>query len=204
MFEIDFEVHGVESELSNILLDIRYLCRKFFNPAEKESVSTDEASSCHSRVCIILQRLLQVPLLSKPESEEAKISECCRCAAAIYIFLPFENHYPDPRIMINSLLHKLKSNLGSIVQRLESSPLLPWFLSVGGVAAEDLPERDWFVGHLGDVMNAFGLKIWPALRDCLTMVLWKAKVCDGPFLRLWDETALHVGLSTTPHVFSLV
>ena len=199
---LDFETYGVHQDVSNLLLEIRHLSRYFSTQSNK----TSESADIHSKVCSILGRLLQPTKDSDPESHVTRITTCCRFAASIFVFFPFENHYPDPTLFLNSLVHKLQSALLSIAPcSLDGNKLLAWLLSIGGVAAVSLPsERDWFVCHLAECAAELDLKSWDKMKSCLENVLWIDAIDDSPFRQLWDEVLVSVTRLTTQEPFCTI
>jgi hypothetical protein len=203
---LDFEEHGISKNISDILLEIRYLSRFF--PTQSDEIASPilEDLDIHSTVCSILQRLLQTEPDTNPGSRTACITECCRFAAAIFLLFPFENHYPDPTRLVNSLVHKLQNALGSIVPcTLNGNKLLAWLFSIGGVAALNLPaERDWFVSHLTELAAELGLISWGEVKSYLKMVVWIDAMDDEPFHQLWKEVLIDVTRMTTKEPFCAV
>jgi hypothetical protein len=201
-----FEEYGVCKKISDILLEIRYLSRFF--PVQPEDISCPgfDHLDLHSKICLILQRLLQTETDAEAGSQAACITECCRFAAAIFLFLPFDNHYPDPTLLNNSLVHKLQIALGKITPCSSNrNKLLVWLFSVGGVAALNLPaERDWFVGHLAELITKLELKSWDEIKSCLEMVIWINAMGDEPFHQLWNEVLLNVTRTTIKEPFCAV
>ena len=146
-----------------------------------------------------MQRLLQMEPGDESGSLAAHITECCRLAAALFLFFLFENHRPDSTRLINSLVHKLQTALSSILTSTRSgNTLMIWLLSVGGVAALNLPaERDWFVSHLAELAAELELKSWDEMNSCLRVVVWIDVMDNYPFLKLWEEILVNVSRATT-------
>jgi hypothetical protein len=203
---LEFKMYGVHEDVSRMLLKIRYLSRYFPTQLDGTSRPILEDLDIHSEVCSLLGRLLQRTKDANPESHAARITTCCRLAASIFLFFPFENHYPDPTLLLHSLLHKLQSVLGSIVSwSLDGHRLLAWLLSVGGVAAVNLPtERDWFVSHLAECADVLDFKSWVEMKNCLEKVLWIDAIDDSPFRQLWDEVLVSVTRLTTQVPFCAI
>ena len=186
---LDFNAFGVEKTVSNLMIEIRYLCLVF---SRKTLQRNDAVSSVdvHSIVNSIGQRLLHIqPLASMdPGSSSARITESCKFAALLFLFLPFDNHWPDPTLVINSFLHKLKSALCSLVPGCGiENQLHVWLLAVGGAVAVTLPEREWFVRHLVAVAADLELKCWDDMERCLERVIWIEDFDDARFHQLWKE-----------------
>jgi hypothetical protein len=191
---LDFDEYGICKNISDILLEVRYISRFFPTHLDDTSSSNSNDLDIHSTICSILQRLLQTEPNTDAGPRAACITQCCRFGAAIFLLFPFENHYPDPTRLINSLVHKLQNALESIVPFLLNVNKLPvWLFSVGGVAALNLPaERAWFVGHLTELAVELRLVSWDEGKSCLEMVVWIDAMDDQPFHQLWKEVLINV------------
>jgi hypothetical protein len=186
---VDFDTYGICKSVSDILLEIRYLSHFVSTQSHDIASPILEDLDIPSKVHSILQRLLQTKPYTDPGSHAACITECCRFTAMIFLLLAFENQYLDPTLLIDFLVHKLQTSLGSILpcSLNGSNKLLAWILSVGGVAALNLPtERDWFVSHLAESAAELNLKSWDEVKSCLEAVIWIDTIDDYPVSRLWE------------------
>ena len=175
-----FERAGVSKAHAKIMREIRYMTYE---------VALHWPSNSAPTYCSdVLVRLLGLP----PPVEEgplvASVSECCRIATTVLLFLPFINDYPNPTLMINVQLHKLKAALENLLLFAPLNSLLPWLLGVGGIYAAE-PERSWFVGQLLIVASDLDIKSWEDFRPHLVKVIWVEFFCASPFRELWDEVA---------------
>jgi hypothetical protein len=163
---------------------MRFWCGLFSAP-----ISGDRILNCdiHSSLCALLQRLLDVDVISEG-SRAASISDATRWAAVLFSFLPFTLHWPDPTLTIRTFLCKLICALCQVVPSSGAeNPLIVWLLAVGGATAYKMPEREWFVDHLVVVTATMELQSWEEMRSCLQKVLWIDTHLDRPFKKLWDE-----------------
>lgn len=71
--------------------------------------------------------------------------------------------------------------------------LLIWILVLGAIAAEQNPERPWFVAALGNELRRASILYWEMLRDKLKEVLWFDRACEQAGRRLWAEIELFFG-----------
>jgi hypothetical protein len=203
---LDFEEYGVPKEVSDILMEIRHLSRCFPTQSDGGSSPVVEGLYVHAEVCSLHGRLLQAKPSHDTDSQAGCITECCRLAASIFLFFPFENHYPDPTLLLNSLIHKLQTALSRIVPySLGRNKLLAWLLSVGGVAASNLPaERDWFISHLAESVAELELKTWDDMRSRLQQVIWIDAIDESPFRQLWEEVLISATCLTTQDPFCAI
>ncbi|KAJ5209936.1 Protein of unknown function DUF3468 [Penicillium cf. griseofulvum] len=118
--------------------------------------------------------------------------EVCRLAALIFgvgvLFpIPAQN---TPLNRLARLIHSLLLQPSS--SELWSSPSirlpLIWVLTLGGIAANDTPERAWFASALGDIARRTGLSSWASIKSILGSMLWYDVACDLAAETLWQET----------------
>jgi hypothetical protein len=206
----EFGVYGVRKDVSDILMEIGYLSRYFSSQSNGKGVSWSSANSSGKSIhCItasILGRLLQLNLDQDLEGLSTPIDNCCRWAASIFIFLPFDNHFPDPTLVLNSLVHRLQTSLNYIAPRtLEGTKLLAWILSVGGIASANLPtERDWFVSQLAETTVELGVKTWDDMEKSLKNVVWIDGIDESPFRQLWEEALIRITCPTLQDPFGAI
>jgi hypothetical protein len=70
---------------------------------------------------------------------------------------------------------------------------LLWILVLGGIAAQDTPERLWFAKCLGMLVAAMGISEWTEVQLIMSGFLWLDSACDGGGWLLWREVE-HVGV----------
>jgi len=175
------EAYGICKKISDILLEFQYLSRSFRAPSDNIARPILKDLDINNTV-LVLQRLLQTQPDADPGSYAVRITECCRFAGAILLVLPFKHGFLDPTLLINSLIHKLRTALGSIAPYLlnRNNKLLVWIFSVGSIAALNLPaERYWFVSHLAELVAELEFKSWDEMKSCLEMVVWVNSIDDS-------------------------
>jgi hypothetical protein len=175
---------GIDIRMVNLMNEIRNFSRKFLQPVIKDST----ADEIHSDVNSILQRLLYLKFAPDENGVSVWMSEACRYASAIFLFLPFDCHFPNPALVLNSLLHKLKSALNNMVtfQGVDCH-LMVWLLVMGGAISLNTAERGWFIGFLVPTVTELGLNLWEDMKQVLERVLWVQTIDDLKFQQLWEE-----------------
>ncbi|CAG8910204.1 unnamed protein product [Penicillium egyptiacum] len=119
--------------------------------------------------------------------------EACRLAALVFgvgVIFPI----PAQNTPLNTLAGLIQSVLLQPTSSdLWSSPStrlpLIWVLTLGGIAANDAPERAWFASALGDITRRTGLHSWASVKSVLTSMLWYEAACDTAAETLWQENA---------------
>ncbi|KAJ5355643.1 Protein of unknown function DUF3468 [Penicillium concentricum] len=119
--------------------------------------------------------------------------EACRLAALIFgvgVLFPI----PAQNTPLNNLARLIWSLLiQPSSSELWSSPStrlpLIWVLTLGGIAANDAPERAWFASALGDVARRTGLNSWASIKSIIGSMLWYDAACDLAAETLWHENA---------------
>jgi hypothetical protein len=129
----DFESLGVSPPFAIMVRGIQLAIRRV-----DIAINSESPYFCSGQ---LTHQLLYLPSPSDEGPLTRSISEACRWSCALAAFLPFVKAYPNPSLLINSVLHKLKASLADM---LEVAPpdhaLLPWLFSVGGLVAVP-PER---------------------------------------------------------------
>jgi hypothetical protein len=173
-----FQTYGVEEKLCGLLFEVNLLTMQV-------SLNTDsslalEGSILLSRLTSVLQRLLQFSIPDRLSSTD-NLSESCRHAGALHILFPLMGRYPDPTLMVNALVHKLKSSLVEYILSSDANPVLLWCLAVGAVSAYKMPEADWFIGNLVKTVAEMDIENWDEMRNYLIGVMSHAVFCDDSF-----------------------
>ncbi|KAK3074390.1 hypothetical protein LTR53_003253 [Teratosphaeriaceae sp. CCFEE 6253] len=121
----------------------------------------EEANLILSYLCSVLERLLQMSRFPANDSPIPGLSQSCRLAGCLHVFTPMSGYFPDPTLMLHTLVRDLKSSLTHMIGAVGTrSELLLWLLSVGGITAHSMPERSWFVGHLVVVITDLNIRSW--------------------------------------------
>ncbi|CAI7617132.1 unnamed protein product [Penicillium crustosum] len=119
--------------------------------------------------------------------------EACRLAALIFgvgVLFPI----PAQNTPLNTLARRIQSVLlqpssrGLWTSSSTRCPLI-WILTLGGIAANDTPERAWFASALGDTARKTGLNSWANVKSVLGSMLWYDAACDAAGEALWQENA---------------
>lgn len=194
---IKFEDFIDDHESLTTLNDARNYCHHLGAVGKNHSRNMSGMNSLHSRCGWHLRRLLQ----KAPPGSRPPLTECCRYATAIFIFFGFVNHFPDPTLLINTILHKLKDSLSDV---LPCSPaenvLVLWLLMIGGAASWKLPaERAWFLSFMIDTATELELNSWDKVKDSMRRVMWIEGMNESPFMQLWED-AKHIANTETTQV----
>jgi hypothetical protein len=64
-----------------------------------------------------------------------------------------------------------------------------WALFLAGIAAEDMPERPWFVERLRRLLALASVSRWSEIKRVVVLFLWSNSVCDEGGMNLWDIVA---------------
>ncbi|KAJ5853208.1 hypothetical protein N7534_005751 [Penicillium rubens] len=126
--------------------------------------------------------------------------EACRLAALVFgvgVIFPI----PAQDTPLNTLARLIRSVLLQPTSTdLWSSPStrlpLIWVLTLGGIAANGIPERAWFASALGDITRRTGLNSWASVKAVLASMLWYDAACDTAAETLWQENASRYGYAS--------
>ena len=177
---------GVDVITANVLHEVQRLSRLY--TATLEYGTPQEAITVLSYLCSILDRLMQLGKTCSEDSPVPGLSQSCRMAGVLHVFAPMSAYFPDPTIMLHTLVRDLKQSLTYMIRALGTqNHLLLWLLCVGGITAHSMPERLWFVGHLVVVVGDLAIHNWEEMRQYLVKLAFHDNFCDISFHALWDE-----------------
>ncbi|KAL9079682.1 MAG: hypothetical protein Q9157_001459 [Trypethelium eluteriae] len=183
---VDPELYDATETRNMILKEANHMSHMF--TITVTSSSTEEGLSVLNHLSSLMQALFQ--LSPRPETDPviSRLLESCRYAAVLHVFFPLCGYYPDPTLMVNTIVHDLKASLDiyTIFLTLHTDLVL-WMFFVGGVSAWNMPERNWFVDHLVVITQDLEVITWEHVRTRLTDVVWYAVFCEDSFRRLWQE-----------------
>ncbi|OQE27135.1 hypothetical protein PENFLA_c006G04530 [Penicillium flavigenum] len=161
------------------------------NSTKDVSLLTDQRNiTQHTLLCLSPASDLHA-FFSHPT--HAATYEACRLAALVFgvgVIFPI----PAQNTPLNTLARLIRSVLLQPTSTdLWSSPStrlpLIWVLTLGGIAANDTPERAWFASALGDITRRTGLNSWASVKAVLASMLWYDAACDTAAETLWQENA---------------
>ncbi|KAK3675949.1 hypothetical protein LTR78_004141 [Recurvomyces mirabilis] len=185
--EKDLREFGVDTATANVLHEVQRLSRNYSSIVNFGT--PNEATKVLSGLCSVLEKLLQMSRFSSNDSPIPGLSQSCRLAGCLHVFTPLSGYFPDPTLMLHTLVRDLKSSLTHLIGAVGTkSHLLLWLLFVGGNTAHSMmPERSWFVGHLVVVVTDLRIRTWQEVRQYLVQLAFHDNFCDITFGKLWDE-----------------
>ena len=183
--------------------DLKHLTTQFAKSTD--AIPADNFIQVFTDLCSVMQRLLiRIDLQSTssnptalstptalptsttpafPYFEEAKIYKACCTASALFVLAPLRNVFPDPSLLVNDLVQRLRNEVCNIIYSVNSqnlsasstptypdipflssgiieailpwpTPLL-WLLSVGAFSSiSQSAEHRWFLGQLRDLLHS--------------------------------------------------
>jgi len=144
-----------------------------------------------TRMCNLLSYLLSIqPILNDSLRYYATlVSESMRLSTLLHVFTPWRGLAPDGSITINHLLHQLISCLKLILSTPGWSPnmVMLWMFCTGAVAADNMPERSWFVGHLVEMIEVMEVGNWQEMKGLVSRVIWHERLNTRTYTKLWGE-----------------
>lgn len=128
------------------------------------------------------------------DSTQVITYEACRVACGIFavgVIFPIPAHCTP--------LGRLAHQLQALLQDHEASDLwtsphtriaLLWILTLGGIAATEMPERPFFVSALRQTLRRSAITSWQGLKGVLEMMLWYDGACDESAEALFREASI--------------
>ncbi|GFF36945.1 hypothetical protein IFM58399_04723 [Aspergillus lentulus] len=189
---------GFTLEMADVFQALRVYTNIVIEHIKVSHPNPDLSLLCDQRNLVQYQ-LLNLPSARSltswfPHPHHQTIYEACRLAALIYavgVTFPLPSQCsPLPRLA--TLLQE------TLQQTAAATPLwthpqaqvaLLWALTLGGIAAENRPERAWFVQTLAQAAANNRIYSWPELKSVLEFMLWYDTACDRAGYTLWLEVA---------------
>jgi len=139
---------------------------------------------------VVHQRLLLLPSFSELEGvqDNPSVYEACRNTASIYaiaVIFPIPNSFHPFQTLVKRLKSCIES--GGVEKEACLSNLLLWVLVIGGIAALDKPEREWYVSKLILLIRRWGAWEWESVERNMGEYLWLESACGLAGRRLWAE-----------------
>jgi len=209
-FEPDNHVNptalSLDGATASLLREIQSVSQSYTATATYDS--PQEAICVLSHLCSIIERLLVLTRTppATPEGLEKQsfpaalvphLAQSCRFAAAIHVLTPLSGYFPNPFLIITSLIRDLKRALTPVLaeglsvpepqQEAQYTELLVWLLAVGGVSAHSMPERGWFVAHLQALVPRLEMSEWLHFQQTLKSFTFHDLMCDRSYSILWRE-----------------
>ncbi|KAI7212082.1 hypothetical protein KC333_g7315 [Hortaea werneckii] len=191
----DLRDYGVDTEVTLLLSKVQGYSIGYM--AALDHGSSQEAVQLLSRLCSIIDELLQQGTPQGSDIREPGLAQSCRIASCLHLFTPMSGYFPDPTLMLHALVRDLKASLTRLLHAKSSRlHLLLWLLSVGGVTAHSMPERSWFVGHLSVIVTDLNIRTWEDMRAHLVALALHDQFCDTNSLALWQEVVQKLDMTT--------
>ncbi|KAG2413962.1 hypothetical protein HFD88_003153 [Aspergillus terreus] len=160
----------------------------------KNPSKIDEALLADQRN-LVHHTMLSIPTASQSDgfsgynNNEEIIYEACRLAGLVFsvgVILPLPAQ-STPLTQLATLIKALMQffNPAIVWSHPHARMTLLWVLMMGGIAAENTPERAWYVSTLRQAACENGVASWADMRKVLSNILWWDIACDQPGHRLW-------------------
>ena len=122
----------------------------------------------------------------------ALVTESARFAILLHVFTPWRGLPPDGTVAINCILHQLMASLKllsttTIVREEMRNRLVMWMFAVGAVAATGMPEREWFVSYLAEIVGDMGIGSWEEWKGEVSRCIWHERLYVRAYEALWRE-----------------
>lgn len=148
----------------------------------------------------ILHDLLSSPEYSIfPDARKRHLHDLCRLSLLSFMLLVL---FPLPRIagLHNRLAHEMTIAIESCTSTdlwAEHPALLLWAVVLGGILAQDTPQRAWFIEKMSNSAIKHSVSAWPMVKDILRSFLWLSSECDEAGLEFWIDVC-----KTNAHVIT--
>jgi hypothetical protein len=140
----------------------------------------------------VQHKLMSLPTgdeLVEDEVASVYLYEAIRHAAFIY-----STAVTFPLPAMSGHFHKLAAILKPLLETSKSDPCwrhcpsaLLWILVLGGIAASDTEEREWFVESVVFIAKISQIRTWEQVTEIMEGFLWLDSACDAGGRILWAE-----------------
>ncbi|EAW10954.1 uncharacterized protein ACLA_065880 [Aspergillus clavatus NRRL 1] len=186
---------GFTAEMADVFQALRVYTNIVIEHMKHSQPNPDLSLLCDQRN-LVQQHLLTLPPAQNiptcfAHPHHKPIYEACRLAALTYsvgVTFPLPSQStPLARLgrLIQEVLHT--PDAASIWSHPHAQLALLWVLTLGGIAATNQPERDWFVRTLGQAAAHAQVYAWSDLKRVLEFMLWYDVACDQAGYTLWAE-----------------
>jgi hypothetical protein len=196
---LDLTALHLAEPIASIMASVQHVSQLV--PTHNAYPTAQTSSVVLARVCTLLSHLLSLPPISisevgegekegKKGKIEALVTESARFAILIHVFAPWKGLPPDGTVAINSILYQLMAALKVVtcLDRKETNNVLVlWMFAVGGVASVGMPERNWFVSHLAEMVEDMGIESWEEWKDAVSRCIWHERLYVRAYEKLWVE-----------------
>lgn len=188
--DIGDELRQISSTLdestARVLLETQRLSQQYTSRYGDGSI--EESMDTLTRSCIIIQHLLALDQFSVDRYPTALLISSCRIGFCLHVLTPASAYFPQPTLVLQSLIASLKSKLAPLVRtRGKHDMTLMWLLAVGGITSHSMTEHGWFVRYLELLSADLGIQQWPSLRNELLKMISHNDFCDDSYKKLWAE-----------------
>ena len=171
----------VDPATMNILARLRHV---FSRPLASHLTTTD----LHDLTCFVIHKLLLLPELSTEDSQPSAISDCLRCAMALYMLMIHGTTYYSHVDFANKIRARLKCRLEPMENtEFLSSSLGVWVVSVAMAAAIGTAYHQFFVDRVCVSARRLDLCTWDDVRVHLEDVLLVRRQHEGLLREPWEE-----------------
>jgi len=143
----------------------------------------------------VQHRLISLP--SGQELLDEEVTNICLYESIRNAALIYSAAVTFPLPALSGHFHKLVSILQPLLETSKFNPCwrkcpktLLWILVLGGIAALDTIEREWFVIHIAVLAKVLKVASWEQVVEIMEGFLWLDSACDAGGQVLWAEVTM--------------
>jgi hypothetical protein len=143
---------------------------------------------------------VQHSLMSLPSGEELlkeEVSSISLYESIRHVAIIYSAAVTFPLPALSGHFHKLAAILQTLLESSKFDPCwrhcprtLLWILILGGIAASDTREREWFVRNIAIVAKVSKVATWEQVVGVMEGFLWLDSACDAGGRILWAEVTM--------------
>lgn len=159
------------------------------------NTATLDRTSASNMIYSVEYDLLLLNKTYAVDSEDVCTYSCesapLQTAAHVFLYIVIRE-LPSTSQLMFRLVKRLKEALesqprGWWVSSTDRRNWLLWMLFMGGAAASEQTERQWFVKEMVSISKMLGLRSRQSLKSCLQRILWQESFGTDHCTDLWEE-----------------
>lgn len=171
-------MHGLSQSVSRIL-------------ASPTVLNGIQQASLLQHIYSLRYNILPTPANAEFPDESAKIlDEVLRLGAMLYIS-ETPKEFPSAAVGPVKLVRRLKELVMQVqMWNAKEAGLVLWLLFMGGIAARNGEDREWYVSQIDKLTGRLNVNMWGGVRGRLEKLWWVGAIHERPCRELWDEVVV--------------
>lgn len=111
---------------------------------------------------------------------------------AVSLFFPMPRSTGMPQELMQRIKQWIEQTDIALLSSLGVGRFFIWLLTLTGIAADCLPERQWFEEKLTDLLMLEGVSTWMEVESIAESFIWVQSACEEGAVKLWEKVAANL------------